>query len=158
MEKKSRLISLVKFSNNWRILKMQGPNTIQAPTCFDCQNASIDSGYSGDRENPPEPATCDCNIYDQDSEYFDSLFEGDASIKDFALYCRHFTPIMINECPVCQFQMNQPNWSWDIHVLSVDVIPVCSASCQKILQDKVDREIAEMQQIPDLRKYKDRGT
>jgi hypothetical protein len=112
-------------------------------TCFDCQWAQIDRGYHGDRENPPEPASAECDKVD--GEYLDEL-NTRCSDGNYASRCRHFKAVELECCPVCGFKFDVPAYDWNIFAFGYDdPVAVCSVSCQSQLQDKFNKDIEEDQ-------------
>lgn len=115
-------------------------------TCFDCQYAKIDAGYWGDRENPPEEASAECDKLDGHPDYFKELMGDDEEIdEEIAVKCKFFKAIMLEKCPVCDHQFESAAHEWQIHAVGLhDPIAVCSIACKTTLQERFDREIDEI--------------
>jgi predicted nucleic acid-binding Zn ribbon protein len=114
---------------------------ILAPTCLNCVHAQIDAGRPGDRSDPGEAASLDCGLYEQHQHYFDGLFDRQ---HDPALRCVHFQPVMVVNCACCGQSINQPAWHWPLWFYAINGSqPVCSDTCQKVLEQAENRALAE---------------
>lgn len=110
------------------------------PTCFDCQSAVIDGGYSGDRETQPEPASlAEC----KNKSVPELLFE-DGNEDTWPCKCGGFDPITIEKCGQCGLIMNVPSYNWPLVAYGgYNNAPGCSTLCTARLQEKFDQDIRE---------------
>ena len=113
-------------------------------SCFDCKHASIDGGFPGNREQPPEPAClADCKCKEITSEFIEK-YSGSADMEIMlARHCHHFDPILISNCENCGLKMDVARCSWELWAVCYEEIPCCSHLCKEQLQFKIDSEIGK---------------
>jgi hypothetical protein len=126
-------------------------------TCFDCLNAEIDPGYSATRLEPGEPASTECitnegfelmqnwlfareKARDAFEEFLRKdlhaavlAYDFDAlTYNDFARFCPHFNPQLVEKCGACGKEMNVPEYSWPYRAAGWEDYPVCDELCKKL--------------------------
>lgn len=102
-------------------------------TCYNCDNAEVDPGDPGGRWEPPEPPSCMCTVFDDDSRTdlmgeIADLYELGFTYENAARFC----PLFRTTCENC----GKPISSYGdvIPAGKYDPAPCCSETCKEVIE------------------------